>query len=43
MVQNTSLVVIFIDQLASLKDEDWDAMRDTIKSTNEKDKAKRSV
>ena len=33
----------FYRQLASLKDEDWDAIRDSIKSTNEKDKAKRSV
>jgi NAD(P)-dependent dehydrogenase (short-subunit alcohol dehydrogenase family) len=33
----------FYRQLASLKDEDWEALRDSIKSTNEKDKAKRSV
>ena len=33
----------FYRALASLKDEDWEAIRDTIKSTNEKDKAKRTV
>ena len=33
----------FYRALASMKDEDWAAIRDTIKSTNEKDKAKRSV
>ena len=33
----------FYRALASLKDEDWAAIKDTIKSTNEKDKAKRSV
>ena len=33
----------FYRQLASLKDEDWEAIRGSIKSTNEKDKAKRSV
>jgi hypothetical protein len=29
--------------LASLEDKDWEAIRDTIKSSNEKDKAKSSV
>ena len=33
----------FYRSLSGLKDEDWDAIKDTIKSTNEKDKAKRSV
>ena len=33
----------FYRALASLKDEDWAAIKDSIKSTNEKDKAKRSV
>ena len=33
----------FYRQLASLKDEDWKALRDSIKSTSDKDKAKRSV
>ena len=33
----------FYRALASMKDEDWEAIRDTIKSTNEKDKAKRTV
>ena len=33
----------FYRALASMKDEDWEAIRDTIKTTNEKDKAKRSV
>ena len=33
----------FYRALASLKDEDWAAIKDTIKSTNEKDKANRSV
>ena len=33
----------FYRALASMKDEDWEAIRDSIKSTNEKDKAKRSV
>ena len=33
----------FYRALASMKDEDWAAIRDTIKTTNEKDKAKRSV
>ena len=29
--------------LASLSDKDWEAIKDTIKKTNEKDKAKRTV
>ena len=33
----------FYRALASMKDEDWEAIRDTIKKTNEKDKSKRSV
>ena len=33
----------FYRALASLKDEDWAAIKDSIKSTNEKDKANRSV
>ena len=33
----------FYRALASLEDKDWEAIRDTIKSSNEKDKAKRSV
>ena len=33
----------FYRALASMKDEDWEAIRDSIKTTNEKDKAKRSV
>ena len=33
----------FYRSLSGLKDEDWDAIKDTIKSTNEKDKAKRYV
>ena len=33
----------FYRQLAALKDEGWEAIRGSIKSTNEKDKAKRSV
>ncbi len=33
----------FYKALASLEDKDWEAIRDTIKSSNEKDKAKRSV
>ena len=33
----------FYRALASMKDEDWDAIRESIKTTNEKDKAKRSV
>ena len=33
----------FYRALASMKDEDWDAIRETIKTTNEEDKAKRSV
>ena len=33
----------FYKSLSPLKDEDWDAIRDTIKTTNDKDKAKRSV
>jgi hypothetical protein len=30
-------------QLAKLGDSDWQAIRDMIKSTNEKDRAKRTV
>ncbi len=33
----------FYRALASLKDEDWEGIRETIKTSNEKDKAKRSV
>ena len=33
----------FYRALASLKDEDWEAIKSTIKATNEKDKQKRSV
>ena len=33
----------FFRALASLKDEDWEAIKSTIKATNEKDKQKRSV
>ena len=33
----------FYRALASLEDKDWEAIRDTIKTSNEKDKAKRSV
>ena len=33
----------FYRALASLEDKDWEAIRDTIKGSNEKDKAKRSV
>ena len=33
----------FYRSLASLEDKDWEAIRETIKSSNEKDKAKRSV
>ncbi|HIG49420.1 MAG TPA: SDR family oxidoreductase, partial [Gammaproteobacteria bacterium] len=33
----------FYRALASMKDEDWDAIKATIKATNEKDKAKRTV
>ena len=33
----------FYRALSSMKDEDWEAIRDSIKKTNEKDKAKRSV
>ena len=33
----------FYRALASLEDKDWEAIKDTIKSSNEKDKAKRSV
>ena len=29
--------------LASLSDKDWEAIKDSIKKTNEKDKAKRTV
>ena len=33
----------FYKALSSLKDEDWDAIKSTIKATNEKDKAKRTA
>ena len=33
----------FYTALASLKDEDWEAIKSTIKATNKKDKQKRSV
>ena len=33
----------FYRSLASLKDKDWEAIKSTIKATNEKDKAKRTV
>jgi len=33
----------FYRSLASLKDKDWEAIKSTIKTTNEKDKAKRTV
>jgi len=33
----------FYRALASMKDEDWDAIKATIKATNEKDKAQRTV
>ena len=35
--------VIYFDELDKLSDSDWDGIRDMIRSSNDADKAKRSV